>query len=88
MTKDQFEEKTEEFESKLGIYTENIQMINGLIESKCFRTAAILIKESEALFSDGLLEELNYFADEFHKIDPPESEMDIIRDSDGFRVGE
>jgi len=88
MNKDEFEEKTVELERLLGIYGNNIKMIRGLVESKFFREAVVVIEQAEDMFSDGLFEELNYFAKESSQIEPPEHELDIIKDSDGFGAGE
>ncbi len=88
MNRQQFEEKKEEFEEKFKKYQAHFKPIPGCIERGEFDTAALCLKVAENLFSDGLYEELNYLESESENIDPPESEMDIIKDSDGFRVGE
>ncbi len=46
------------------------------------------VTDPEELFSDGLLDEVHYLAGESDQIDPPESEMDILKDSDGFLLGQ
>ena len=88
MNKNEFEEKTEEFERKFKKYQAYFKPIPGCIETGEFRVAALLLRLAEGSFSDGLLEELHYLAGESENIDPPESEIDIIKDSDGYRVGE
>lgn len=88
MTKDEFEEKTDEFERKFEKYQAHCNPIAGLIERGDFYTAALQLKLAESLFSDGLYEELNYLASESDDIDPPMHEMEITKASDGFKIGE
>jgi len=83
MNRGQFEEYKEDFERKFDKYQAHCKAIPGCIERGEFHTAALQLKIAEGLFSDGLFEELNHMAKESNEIDPPEIEMDIIRDSDG-----
>lgn len=88
MTKDEYETKCEEFEVKLQKYVKEISKLHFFTEPKCFYTAANIFKKAEELFSDGLYEELYWLAKQRDEIEPPEEELDIIKDSDGFKAGE